>query len=53
MKCVKTPESVVVLRVSDDEAFDMVKTQWTYCPKHEWKNYRDRNTNQSKNKHTS
>ena len=39
MKCVKNTEKVI--RVSDDEAFEMVKKDWKYCPKHEWKKYRE------------
>jgi len=36
MKCVKDHDKV--LRVSDDEAFDLVRGgNWKYVPKKEWK----------------
>ena len=44
MKCVKNTEEYVILRVSDDEAFKMTENtleDWKYCPKHEWKKYRE------------
>jgi hypothetical protein len=39
MKCVKKHGEIK--RVSDDQAFEMVKQKgWEYCPKHEWKEQR-------------
>lgn len=36
MKCIKKHGKIK--RVSDDQAFDMVKEKgWEYCPKREWK----------------
>ncbi len=36
MKCIKNGSEI--RRVSDQDAMDMVKNGWKYCPKHEWKN---------------
>ena len=37
MKCVKKVGSGEIRRVKDAEAEAMVKKDWSYCPKSEWK----------------
>jgi len=39
MKCIKNPATGDIKRVPDQEAFDLVKEGWGFCPKHEWKKY--------------
>ena len=40
MKCIK--KGTDIKRVSNKQAYDLVKADWTFCPKSEWKtNVRD------------
>ena len=40
MKCIKNDKTIK--RVSDNDAYELVKNGWEFCPKSEWKkNVRD------------
>ena len=51
MKCVK--KDAVVKRVQDDQAVQLVKNGWAYCPKSEWKGKKDKAVEPSESEKTA